>query len=212
MDVIETPGNVNLGRFWMATAVLGVLSLPALAVACRSVVPTTGTPALTRSAVAVGASTPAPLSPICSAGSTMAVPTVHVIESWSDAVRLPGYPTPRSPLLYLVNDTSEALTVRNLGLPHSPAFILESGARWLTSWGGEFFGGPSMPESCYDALRQSAGLMVGVFDSAGQLRGRILVTPSYLFGRSFGNLCLSNVVEPPWVVSSSQIHRTHPCE
>ena len=141
----------------------------------------------------------------------MPPPSIYVPDIASDSVRLPGNPTPIAPLLYFVNDTPDTVIVRRLDDPSMPAIILEPQARFITSWGGQFFGGDSVPEQRREDLRHGAGVMVGVFDRAGQLRGRILFTPSYLFGFSFEWVCLSHAAEPPWVVDSWRVLRADPC-
>ncbi len=145
----------------------------------------------------------------------MSLPPISVSASASnlgpDVVRLPGLPAPLSPLLHFVNDTPGTVTVRRFDDPGVPAVIFEPQARWSTSWGGQFFGGPTAPERCRQTLKQGPGVLIGVFDEAGQLRGRILLTPSYLFGEIYDWLCLSNAAEPPWIVDSSRVHESHPC-
>ncbi len=185
--------------------------VPVLAaiVGCGTGARTDSAPSGPRATVALEASSSS--TPVSVGNATMRPPPIYVSDLESDSVRLPGNPTPIAPLLHFVNDTADTLTIRRLDDPSVPDVILEPRARFITSWGGQFFGGPSAPEQRREALKRGAGVMIGVFDQAGQLRGRILFTPEYLFGRIYDWLCLSNAAEPPWVVDSSRVHQTHPC-
>jgi hypothetical protein len=136
------------------------------------------------------------------ASTAMPSRSIHIPDYVTDSPRLPGIPQPVTPLLYLRNDTPDTLTIRRIDDPSTPTLIMEPQAHFISSWGGEYFGGSSPLDHSREVLMQGDGVMLELSDSAGQPRGRILFRPSYLFGRQFEWLCLSAATEPPLVIES----------
>lgn len=186
-------------------ALLTAATVTAIA-GCRAVMPSGSAPVHSNSPVA-----PPVTTPTGSAGNAMASSPIYVTDIVSDAPRFPGTPWPIKPLLDFVNDTDDTMVLRRLDDPSIPDIILAPGARFVTSWGGQFFGGPSMPEYRRDELRQGSGISVAIQDKTGYRRGRILFTSSYLFGGVSRFICLSGATEPPWIVDSWHDLDAYPC-
>lgn len=127
----------------------------------------------------------------------------------SDATPQKGIPS-LEPLLYLFNDTQDTLVVRHLGVPTAPAVIMAPDARFVAGLGGEFLGKSTSRKQRSTEIRRSPGILLAIFDEAGQERGHILYTSRHLYSGHGTFLCLSRAAQPAFVVDSHELFDNPP--